>query len=81
MIGVFGQRRAGVEGEVGELINLFGLSAGAEDKETAGEADTDKDEDEECDKKFDHCWGHCVAIARAVSDDESGNDGHCGRRG
>ena len=80
MIGVFGESRAGVEGEVGEFVNLLGLSAGTEDEETAGEADTDKDEDEKCDEKFDHGWGHgccAIAIARVVSDDESRNDGHC----
>ena len=81
MVGVFGQRGAGVEGQVGELINLLGLSAGAEDEETAGEAETEKDEHEKGDKKFDHGWGHGRAIARAVSDDECGNDGHCRSRG
>ena len=66
-----------MEGEVGEFVNLLGLSAGSEDEETAGEAAANKDEDEKCDEKFDHGWGHGGSIARAVSDDESGNDSHC----
>lgn len=62
--------------EVGELLDLLGLSASAKEEETAGEADTDKDQDDERDKKFHHCWGHGGGAARAISDDESGDDSH-----
>ena len=79
MIRGFGERRAGVEGKVGEFLNLLGLSASTEDEETAGKAGTDKDQDEECDKKSHHGWGQsssCCAV-RAISDNKLGDDGHC----
>ena len=65
-----------MEWEVGELLDLLGLSASAKDKETAGEADTDKDQDDERDKKFHHGWGHAGGAARAISDNKSGGDSH-----
>lgn len=78
MVGGFGERRIGVIREIGEFLHLLGLSASTEDEETGGEAESEKDEDSECDKKFDHCGSHGAgAGARAVSDDESGDDGHC----
>lgn len=81
VIGGFGRRTAGVEWEVGELLDLLGLSASAKDEETAGEGDTDKDQDDESDKKFHHGWGHGGGGGtRAVSNDESWDDGHLGTR-
>ena len=79
MIGGFRGGMAGVEWEVCEFLNLLGLSASAEYEETSNEADGDKDEDDKSDKEFHHCWGHGGggAAARVVSDDESGDDGHC----
>lgn len=71
-----GGRTAGVEWEVGELLDLLGLSASAKDEETAGEADTEKNQNDQYDEKFHHGWGHGGSAARAVSDDESGDDGH-----
>ena len=71
------RRTAGVGWKVREFLNLFGLSASAEDKEAASKADAEKDKDEKYDKKLHHSWGHSGAAARVVSDDESGNDGHC----
>ena len=74
----FGCRTAGVEWEVGELLDLLGLSASAKDEKTAGEGDTDKDQDDECDQEFHHCWGHGGGATGAISDDESGDDSHLG---
>ena len=69
-----------MEGEVGELLDLLGLSASAKDEETAGERDTHEDENDESDKKFHHGWGHSGGrgATRAVSDEESWDDGHLG---
>ena len=72
----FGGRTVGVEWEVGEFLNLLGLSASAEDEEGASEADAEKDQDDKCDEEFHHCWGHCGVLARVVSDGESWDDGH-----
>ena len=77
MVGDFGERRAGVEGEVGEFLNLLGLSARAEDEQPTSEADSKNHQDDECDKEFCHGWGHGAAAARVVSDDEFGDDCHC----
>lgn len=62
--------------EVGKLLDLLGLSASAKDEETASEGYTEKDQDNECDKKLHHCWGHGGGAARAISDDEFGDDSH-----
>lgn len=78
VIGGLGGRTVDVEWEVGEFLNLLGLSTSAEDEETAGEADSEKDQDDESDEEFGHGWGHGIGTAaRVVSDDESGNYGHC----
>lgn len=69
-----------MEREVGEFLNLLGLSASAEDKKASGEADAEKDQHDECDEKFHHGWGHSAGAARVVSDDESGDNGHCAER-
>ena len=66
-----------VKREVGEFLDLLGLSASAEDEETTGKAHAKEDQDDECDEKFDHGWGHSGAAARVVSDDESRDNGHC----
>lgn len=66
-----------VEWEVGEFLDLLGLSASAEDEETSGKAYAEKNQDDQCDKKFHHGWGHSGVAARVASDGESGNDGHC----
>ena len=76
MIRRFEGRTTRFEWEVGEFLNLLGLSASAKYKETSSETDGEKDEDDKCDKKFHHHWSHSVAT-RVVSDDESGDDGHC----
>lgn len=77
MSGDFGGRATGVERQVGEFLNLLGLSASTQDEEATSEADAEKDQDDECDEKFHHGWGHCAAAAaRIVSDDESGYDRH-----
>ena len=76
MIRRLGGRTTGFEGEVGEFLDLLGLSASANCKETSSETDGEKDEDDKCDKKFHHGWSHGGATG-LVSDDEFGDDGHC----
>lgn len=76
MIRRFGGRTTGFEWEVGEFLDLLGLSASAKCKETSGETDSENDKDDKCDKKFHHGWSHGGAT-RLVSDGESGDDGHC----
>ena len=58
-----GGERVGVEWEVGEFLNLLGLSASAEDEEAAGETDAKEDKNDKGDKEFHHGWGHCCAVA------------------
>ena len=72
-----GGERAGMEWEMGEFLNLLGLSTSAEDEQAAGETDAEKDENDKGDKELRHGWGHCCAVARVASGDECGNNRHC----
>ena len=80
MIRRFEGRTTGFEWEVGEFLDLLGLSASAKYKETSSKTDAEKDEDDKGDKKSHHRWSHGAAT-RVVSDGESGDDGHCWNEG
>lgn len=66
-----------MEWQVGELLDLPGSSAGAEDEEGSDAAESEEEKNDESDEKIHHCGCHLsCTVARVVTNEEDWNCRH-----